>query len=78
MRGKLREKVNFLKQRLETQQKERYARKKGYFTLSQKNTLKKIFKAELKKSRTYYQAKTFEIPRGKNKIKKLTLIVKKK
>ena len=76
MKIKLREKVNFLKQRLVDQQKERYGRKKGFFTLSQKNTLKKIFKARLKKSRTYYQAKTFEIPRGRTKIKKLTLIVK--
>lgn len=41
MKGKLREKVNYLKQRLVDQQKERYGRKKGFFTLSEKKTLKK-------------------------------------
>lgn len=76
MKKILREKVNYLKQRLVNQQKERYGLKKGFFTLSQKNTLKKIFKSELKSSRRYYEAKTFEIPRGRTKIKKLTLIVK--
>lgn len=76
MKIKLREKVNYLKQRLVDQQKERYGRKKGFFTLSQKNTLKKIFKARLKKARTYYKPKTFEIPRGRTKIKQLTVIVK--
>lgn len=76
MKKILREKVNFLKQRLVDQQKERYGLKKGFFTLSQKNTLKKIFKAELKTSRRYIVDKTFEIPRGRSKIKKLTLIVK--
>lgn len=76
MKKILREKVNYLKQRLVNQQKERYGLKKGFFTLSQKNTLKKIFKSELKSSRRYYKVKTFEIPRGRIKIKKLTLIVK--
>lgn len=78
MKKFLREKVNYLKQRLVNQQKERYGLKKGFFTLSQKNTLKKIFKSELKSSKRYYEAKTFEIPRGRNKIKRLTLIVKNK
>ena len=76
MKGKLREKVNYLKQRLVDQQKERYGRKKGFFTLSEKNTLKKKFKANRKTLSTYSEAKTFEIPRGRNKIKKLTLILK--
>jgi len=76
MKKILREKVNYLKQRLVNQKKERYGLKKGFFTLSQKNTLKKIFKSELKSSKRYYEAKTFEIQRGRNKIKRLTLIVK--
>lgn len=76
MKKILREKVNYLKQRLVNQKKERYGLKKGFFTLSQKNSLKKKFKAELKSSRRYYEAKTFEIPRGRTKIKQLTLIIK--
>jgi large subunit ribosomal protein L2 len=76
MRLKLREKVNYLKQRLVDQQKERYGRKKGFFTLSEKNSLKKRFKANRKSLSIYTEAKTFEIPRGRNKIKKLTMILK--
>jgi len=76
MKKILRDKVNYLKQRLVNQKKERYSLKKGFFTLSQKNSLKKKFKAELKSSRRFYEAKTFEIPRGRTKIKQLTLIVK--
>lgn len=76
MKTILRTKLNFLKQRLVNQQKDRYGLKKGLFTLSQKNSLKKKLKAELKTSRRYIVAKTYEIPRGRLKIKKLTLIVK--
>jgi large subunit ribosomal protein L2 len=78
MRAKLREKVNYLKQRLVNQQKDRYGLKKGFFTLSEKNTLRKRFKARRKSLAAYSEAKTFEIPRGRNKVKKLTLILKSK
>jgi len=76
MNKKAREQLNFIKKRLASQKKEKYKIKKGFFTLSEKKALRKKHKAVLKYSHRHYKPKTYEIARGRLKIKQLTTIVK--